>query len=293
MRPAGPVLETSHAFAFMAPEPFPDGLYLAKPTNLRFSPCQPVETLQLAHAIGVSVSLNMFVQTIPKIANRIDGVVTELAAQFLAQLADMAFNHVLFDILVENSVDGIEDLGLAHAPAAMIDQIFKDSALAPWQRQRNSLELRIPAVEKAPQFANHGTVALALAPAPDCSHPGQYFANMDRFAHHVINPRREQIQRLLETRCFVHGDYRSTGAILDHLGIKLPVPAVPEEKCFDRDKVGVGHRGHPFLKFQGTKSGGGNAFAAKTACVTRCYNFTFVNYHQHLKLPGISPSSKQ
>jgi hypothetical protein len=25
MRPAGPVLETRHAFAFVAPEPFPDG----------------------------------------------------------------------------------------------------------------------------------------------------------------------------------------------------------------------------------------------------------------------------
>jgi hypothetical protein len=82
----------------------------------------------------------------------------------------MAFNHVLFDILVENSIDGIEDLGLADAPAAIIDQIFKDSALAPRQWQRNSLELRIPAVEKDPQFANHGAVALALVPAPVCSH---------------------------------------------------------------------------------------------------------------------------
>src|ERR1700736_6729356 len=102
----------------------------------------------------------MFVQTIPKIANRIDGVVTELAAQFLTQLADMAFNDVLFDIFVENSIDGIEDLGLADAPAAMIDQIFKDSALAPWQWQRNSLELRIPAVKKDPQSANRRTSAL-------------------------------------------------------------------------------------------------------------------------------------
>src|ERR1700736_4141100 len=152
----------------------------------------------------------MFVQTIPKIANRVDRVVTEVAAQFLTQLADMAFNHVLFDILVENSVDGIEDLGLAHAPAAMIDQIFKDSALAPRQWQRNSLELRIPAVEKDPQFANHGTVALALVPAPDCSEPGEYFANMDRFAHHVIDARREQIPLLLETRCVAHCDHRLT-----------------------------------------------------------------------------------
>jgi len=102
---------------------------------------------------------------------------------------------------------------------------------------------------------------------------------MERFAHHVVDASREQIQRLLETRRLVHGDHRSTGAVLDHLGIKPPVPAVPEEKCFDRDEVGVGHRCHPFLEFQRAKSGRRNAFAAKSACVTRCYNFTFVNYH--------------
>ncbi len=64
-------------------------------------------TCRLAwHAPSVSQThLNRFVQTIAKITNRIDRVVTEVAAQFLAQLADMAFNHVLFDILVENSVD--------------------------------------------------------------------------------------------------------------------------------------------------------------------------------------------
>jgi len=35
--------------------------------------------------------------------------------------------------VVENSIDGIEDLRLAHAPAAVIDQIFKNAPFAPRQ----------------------------------------------------------------------------------------------------------------------------------------------------------------
>ena len=103
----------------------------------------------------------------------------------------MAFDHILFDIFVKNSIDGIEDLSLADTSAPVIDQIFKDPALAPRQWQRNSLELRISAIKKDAQFANLGGVALGLMPAPDGTHAGQYFANMDRFANDVIDARRE------------------------------------------------------------------------------------------------------
>jgi hypothetical protein len=116
---------------------------------------------------------------------------TELAAQFFTQLADMAFDHILFDIFVKNSIDGIEDLSLADASAPVIDQIFKDPALTPRQWQRNSLELGISAIKKDAQLANLGGVALALVPAPDGTHPGQYFTNMDRFANNVIDAYRK------------------------------------------------------------------------------------------------------
>jgi hypothetical protein len=66
-------------------------------------------------------------------------------------------------------------------------QIFKDPALTPRQWQRNSLELGISAIKKDAQLANLGGVALALVPAPDGTHPGQYFTNMDRFANNVID----------------------------------------------------------------------------------------------------------
>ena len=49
-------------------------------------------------------------QAIAEIALRIDRVVAEAMAQLLAQLADVAFHHVLLDLFVEQAVDGVEDL---------------------------------------------------------------------------------------------------------------------------------------------------------------------------------------
>ena len=43
----------------------------------------------------------------------------------------MAFDHVLFDVLVENAVDGVEDLRLGNPTAAVDNHVFQDAAFAP------------------------------------------------------------------------------------------------------------------------------------------------------------------
>jgi hypothetical protein len=63
----------------------------------------------------------------------IDRIVTELFAQLLAQLADVALDDVLLDLFVEDAVDRVEDLGLGDAAAALVRQIFEDAALAAGQ----------------------------------------------------------------------------------------------------------------------------------------------------------------
>src|SRR5450631_3047448 len=133
------------------------------------------------------LSAHALFQTIAEVADRIDGIVAEVAAQFFAELADIAFDHVLCNFLVENSIDRIENLRLADAPAPVVDQILEDAALAPWQGQSNSSELRISAIEEDPQFSDHGGVTLAFMTAPDGANPRQYFADMDRLAHHIID----------------------------------------------------------------------------------------------------------
>src|SRR5690606_21272678 len=70
------------------------------------------------------------VDAVAKEALGIDRVETELLAQLLAQLGDVAFDDVLFDVLVEDAVDRVEDLGLGEPAAAVGDQIFQDAALA-------------------------------------------------------------------------------------------------------------------------------------------------------------------
>src|SRR5690606_24033908 len=70
------------------------------------------------------------VDAVAKEALGIDRVETELLAQLLAQFADVAFDHVLLDVLVEDAVDRVEDLGLGKPAAAVGDQVFEDAALA-------------------------------------------------------------------------------------------------------------------------------------------------------------------
>ena len=63
-------------------------------------------------------------------------------AQLLAQLADVALDDVLLDLVVEDTVDRVEDLGLGDAAAPVACQIFQDAALAARQRQRQPLGQR-------------------------------------------------------------------------------------------------------------------------------------------------------
>jgi len=107
-----------------------------------------------------------------------------------------------------------------------------------------------------------------VAAPPDRSDPREYFADMNWLTHHIIDTGREELKCLLERRRLVHRNHGSAGALFNQFGIKLPVSAVSEKKCLDCTEIRICRCGHPFLEFQGTKSGGGNAFTTKTARVT-------------------------
>jgi hypothetical protein len=59
----------------------------------------------------------------------VDRIESQPVLELLAQFADVALNDVLVDVLVEEPIDGIEDLRLADPPAATAQQKFEDSAL--------------------------------------------------------------------------------------------------------------------------------------------------------------------
>ena len=67
--------------------------------------------------------------------------------QLLAQLADMAFDHVLVDVFVEEPVDGVEDLGFADAPATAAQKELEDASLAARQREGLAVRLGLTPVE--------------------------------------------------------------------------------------------------------------------------------------------------
>src|SRR5206468_1904990 len=87
-------------------------------------------------------------EAITEIALRIDRIVAELAAQFFAQLAHMALDYILFDLLVENAVDRIENLRLGDALATVDDKMFENAPLAPRQRKGVAFYFGIATIEK-------------------------------------------------------------------------------------------------------------------------------------------------
>src|SRR5581483_11501790 len=89
-------------------------------------------------------------EAVTQIALRMDGIVTEAMPQTLAQLADVAFDDILINVLVEEPIHRVEDLGFGHAPAGVRDEIFEDATLPPRQGQHLTPDLRVaPVIEHA------------------------------------------------------------------------------------------------------------------------------------------------
>ena len=76
------------------------------------------------------------IELIPKIALGIDRIAAQCLAQFLPELGDVAFDHVLVDMVVEQTIDGTEKLCLGNPPPVYTGQVFENSPLPPRQAQR-------------------------------------------------------------------------------------------------------------------------------------------------------------
>src|SRR5262249_41135363 len=106
-------------------------------------------------------------QPVAEEALGIDRVVAEPVAQLLAQLADVALDHVLLDLVVEDAVDRVENLGLGDAAAGIGRQIFEDAALSARQRQRHAVNLGIATVHEDAHGADLDVVDRLLGAAAD------------------------------------------------------------------------------------------------------------------------------
>src|SRR5580693_9644649 len=127
----------------------------------------------------------LFLDAIAEKPLGIDGVETQPMLEFLAQLTDVALDDVLVDILVEQPVDGVEDLRLADAPTATAQQKLKDSPLPARERKRFVVHLVLAPVKINAQFADRNVAVLAEYPPVDRADPGYDLAHMHRLAQHV------------------------------------------------------------------------------------------------------------
>src|SRR5271156_1145282 len=144
------------------------------------------------------LSAGLFLDAVAEEPLRIDRVEPQSVLEFLAQLADVALDDVLVDVLVEEPIDGIEDLGLADPPATAAQQKFEDSPLPAGQGKGPSVRLGLAAVKIDAQFADPHMSLLAEHAPVDRSDPGHDFAHMDRLAQDIVRAGGEQAQCIVE-----------------------------------------------------------------------------------------------
>src|SRR5712671_4042431 len=118
--------------------------------------------------------------------------------QPLAQLADVALDDVLVDIVAEQSVDVVEDLSLGDPAVLVVDEISQDEALAWRQRQDFTLHLRIPAIREDAQLPHQRSFSADVNARPDGPDAREDLSNVDGLADHVVDTGGKQVQRLVQ-----------------------------------------------------------------------------------------------
>ncbi len=106
--------------------------------------------------------------------------------QPLAKTTDVTFDHVFMDLVVEDAVDPIENLGLRDPRVAAQDEAFKDSPLASRQRKNVTVDDRISSVEEDPNATDVDAFVRDLQPTANCAAARQYLPHVERLREHVV-----------------------------------------------------------------------------------------------------------
>src|SRR5215213_5313831 len=78
----------------------------------------------------------------------IDRIIPKTLTQLLAQLADVALDDAVLDVIAVDPIDRIKDLFLGEAVALLANQVLEDVPLASRKSQRKAIDLRVAAVEE-------------------------------------------------------------------------------------------------------------------------------------------------
>src|SRR6185437_3259302 len=191
----------------------------------------------------------LFLDAIAEEALGIDRVEAQPVLQFLAQLADVAFDHVLVDVLVEEPVDGVEDLRLADAPAAAAQQKFEDPPLPPRERKRLAVRLGLAPIEIDAEFPDRHMPLLTEHAPVDGADPRDNLAHMHGLPQDVVRPGGEQTQRVVERMTLIEAQNRRVRPLADESRQLFALAAVADHERLYRIHVRIADLADPFAKF--------------------------------------------
>lgn len=220
-------------------------------------------------------------QPVAKEALGIDRVGTEPLAQALAKFADVAFDHILVDAIVEQAINEIENLRFGDPAAFVRHQIFEDSPFAPWQGQRLAVDLGVAPVGEDPDTAGQRRLHIELHAPADRFDSREDLAHVHRLADDIVDARREELERIAQGLGVVHRNdgCARTGPDLDRNF--PPVLKIPKQEGFYGIDIRLGRSVDPLPEIGRREPGRGHAFAAKPGGVAVQDSFAFIDYDDH------------
>jgi len=196
--------------------------------------------------------------------------------ELFPQLADMAFDHVLIDVLVKQSIDGVEDLGLADTATAATKKEFKDASLAARQWKGLPVCLWFTPVEIYSQLSDRNVPAFTEDPTIYRTDTRQDFAHMDRFADDIVHPGCKQTQRVVQRVTFIETQEGSCRSLSNETRKRAAFVAVADQERLHGLHIGITDFADPLAKLKRVYSGRRYTLTIESRCVSVRHNVAIV-----------------
>ena len=100
-------------------------------------------------------------------------------------------------------------------------------------------------------------------------------------AHHVVDARGKQIERLVQGLVVVHGDDRGAGAAPDEPRKPVALHGNRQEEMLHGKNILLGYCLHPAVEVGGAKPGCRYALPVEPGCIAVLYGFALLNNDDH------------
>jgi hypothetical protein len=201
----------------------------------------------------------------------------------------VTFDDVLMDLIVEDPVNAIENLGLRYPRISAQNQAFEDSSFAAGQRQNLTVDEWIAPIEEDPDARNVDALLGHLHAAPDGTAARQDLSDVEWLCQHIIEAKREEIERLSKSLRLDQADKGCPAARPNPRRNLTAILNRAQEETLDDGNIRIADEFKPFLELRGLDGNCGDALALETSNTPARHQRAVVQDNKHQFPP--SPAS--